>query len=103
MSTHKNDTHQSDFNKHQDVSSIDLLSNNEVYDETDQEQWIQLAEQASYQERARKANAPEFDPEFDGVHCIECDAEIPAARLKLHKIRCVDCQEELEKLNLNRR
>lgn len=103
MSTQKIDTHHSDFDKNQDISSIDLLSNNEVYDETDQAQWIQLAEQASYQERARKANAPEFDPEFDGLHCIECDAEIPAARLKLHKIRCVDCQEELENRKNNKR
>lgn len=97
MTTPKNNTSQSDFVKSHDISYIDMLSSNEVYDETDQAQWIQLAEQASFNERAKKANAPEYSPDFDGVHCVECDAEIPAARLKLHKIRCVDCQEEREK------
>ena len=98
---------QSDLIKHQDVSSVELLSKDEVYDETDQAQWIQLQEQTSYQERARKANAPEYDPSFDGIHCIDCidngippeKAVIPQGRLALHKIRCIDCQTQYEKDN----
>ena len=39
----------------------------------------------------------ETNPDFDGLHCIDCDEKIPAARLKLGKIRCVECQTVLEK------
>lgn len=74
----------------------EMLSNSEVYDEADQAQWIQLAEQASFRERARQANAPESDPNFDHKHCIDCGEEIPEARLALFKIRCVECQRALE-------
>lgn len=74
----------------------EMLSNSEVYDEADQAQWIQLAEQASFRERARVANAPETHPDFDGQHCIDCGNEIPEARLQLFKIRCVECQRVLE-------
>lgn len=74
----------------------EMLSNSEVYDEADQAQWIQLAEQSSFRERARLANAPETHPDFDGQHCIDCGEEIPAPRLALFKIRCVECQRALE-------
>jgi RNA polymerase-binding transcription factor DksA len=40
--------------------------------------------------------APETHPDFDGETCIDCGADIPEARLKLYKIRCVDCQHSLE-------
>lgn len=36
-------------------------------------------------------------PRFDGVHCIDCDAEIPAGRRALGKDRCIDCQEAVER------
>lgn len=38
-------------------------------------------------------------PEFDGKHCIEseCGDVIPAGRLALGKVRCVDCQAAKEK------
>lgn len=36
-------------------------------------------------------------PEFDNVHCIECEDEIPKIRLDLGKFRCVYCQEDLER------
>jgi RNA polymerase-binding transcription factor DksA len=43
------------------------------------------------------ANRVETHPDFDGKHCVDCEIEIPAARLALHKVRCVDCQTLLEK------
>jgi RNA polymerase-binding transcription factor DksA len=49
-------------------------------------------------ERIRILTAPESDPDFDGVHCLDCDADIPGARLALGRIRCVLCQTAKEKL-----
>ena len=45
---------------------------------------------------ARRLAAPETHPDFDGKHCVNCDAKIPAARLALAKVRCVDCQSQVE-------
>jgi len=46
----------------------------------------------------------EKHPDFDGVSCIECGIGIPNERLKIGRIRCVDCQEEIEfKSKLRRR
>lgn len=72
------------------------LPADEVHDEADHAQWMQLRELATLQGRARVMNLPESHPDFDGKHCIDCDGEIPAKRLELHRIRCVDCQSMLE-------
>lgn len=58
--------------------------------------------EAALEEARRRAtgrSGPERDPRFDGVHCVEedCEAVIPAARRALGRVRCVDCQAELEK------
>lgn len=45
---------------------------------------------------ARRANAPEHHPDFDGETCVECGEEIPADRLALGKVRCVRCQTTIE-------
>ena len=47
---------------------------------------------------ARRANAPETHPDFDGESCVEpdCGDLIPAARLAMGKIRCVACQTKKE-------
>ena len=45
---------------------------------------------------ARRANTPEFHPDFDGETCIECGNEIPLGRLAMAKIRCVHCQRATE-------
>ena len=47
--------------------------------------------------RARIAARPEFDMNFDGVHCVECGADMPEVRLKLGKCRCIECQKDFEK------
>lgn len=35
-------------------------------------------------------------PDFDGEHCIDCEVEIPAARLKWGRVRCTACEEIIE-------
>lgn len=51
----------------------------------------------------RRAALPEHHPSFDGLNCIECEDEIPKERLALKKIRCIPCQEILDKLQNTRR
>ena len=79
------------------VEDPGFLDSSEVHDETDQAQWQQLREMAAIQARARALAAPENHPDFDGQHCVDCDCAIPPGRLKLGKVRCVDCQGDLEK------
>jgi len=47
-------------------------------------------------EEVRRANAPETHPDFDGETCVDCGEDIPAGRLALGKIRCINCQRILE-------
>lgn len=51
---------------------------------------------AEAEARARGKSAPETYPGFDG-NCVDCGEEIHVARLALGKIRCVVCQQRLEK------
>ena len=51
---------------------------------------------ADAERRARGKSAPESHPDFDGSHCVGCDEIIPLARLLLGKVRCVECQNDLE-------
>ena len=83
----------------QEVVDPGFLTNDEVFDETDLAQWQQLREQAAIHARAINLNKPEIHPDFDGVHCVECWEDIPHARLALKKVRCVDCQNDLEMKN----
>lgn len=61
----------------------------------------QLAEEerATREREVRDAARPETHPNFDGKHCVEedCGEEIPEERLKLGRVRCVDCQGRREK------
>lgn len=70
--------------------------NNEVLDEGDQAALIQMSENQQALAKIQAKLAPESHPDFDGVHCIDCEKEIPAARLGMGKIRCVYCQSILE-------
>ena len=45
---------------------------------------------------AARSVAPEQHPGFNGTDCVECDTEIPAARLAMGRVRCVSCQTRLE-------
>jgi len=72
------------------------LEKNENYfdltDESDRASAFEAQFNEDALEEARRKTAPEINPDFDGKHCIECGEKIPAARLKLAKIRCVECQ-----------
>lgn len=74
-----------------------FLDNGDVFDEADHAQWQQLREQADIHSRAMQLNKPETHPDFNGFECVECGEEIPLPRLKMHKVRCVECQNDLEK------
>ncbi len=52
--------------------------------------------------QASAACAPEQHEGFDGLHCVDCEEEIPAARLALHRVRCVECQTILERMRSQR-
>ena len=72
---------------------VALLQSANALDNRDLAQYTaQYAEAEDALEEARRKTAPETNPDFDGKHCIECGEKIPAARLKLMKIRCIDCQ-----------
>lgn len=51
---------------------------------------------AESERQARGHSAPESAPGFDGAHCVDCEDDIPVERLKIGKVRCVICQQELE-------
>ncbi len=40
--------------------------------------------------------APEQHPDFDGVHCVDCEIELHVVRIQMGRVRCVDCQEWLD-------
>ncbi len=44
--------------------------------------------------KARKAQA--VPAHFDGIHCTECDEEIPAERLAIGAHTDIDCQRAIE-------
>lgn len=83
-----------------EVDHVDRLESGDVHDETDLAQHLQLLSIASIQKQAReRANKP-LNPDFDGVHCVECGEEIPKNRLaKIRTDLCVDCQQEIEDMN----
>jgi len=69
----------------------------ELTDENDRASAIEAQFNEDALQEARRRTVPETSPDFDGLHCIDCAEGIPAARLKLGKIRCIDCQTLKEK------
>lgn len=67
------------------------------------EKTFELAEQLEQRQRddaiarAARGAQQQFDADFDGTHCVLCGDEIPEARLKLGKARCITCQTHWEK------
>lgn len=68
----------------------------DVYDECDIASAVEMGMLNHALEKHKEKLIPETHPDFDGKHCIECDTDIPDLRLGMGKIRCVDCQSELE-------
>lgn len=71
----------------------------DVYDEGDIASALEMGFIAKALAEHKSKVAPESHPDFDGEHCIDCDAGIPVIRLNMGRIRCVDCQTELEMRN----
>lgn len=44
-----------------------------------------------------EACKPQYHPLFDGCNCVGCGDPINVIRLKLGKVRCVECQTLTEK------
>ena len=80
------------------ITTNNQLDNTEVFDEVDLAQ-IRAQNEidallAAHQEKMK----PESHPDFDGKNCAECGVVMPKLRLKMGKVRCVDCQTNLERL-----
>lgn len=76
---------------------LNISTSTDVYDEADFAQYQQLIEQNIIHEKAKALFKAEYHPDFDGEHCIDCDIEIPERRLQMGRIRCIECQEAIEK------
>lgn len=57
---------------------------------------------AEVRHRARPEQEIGTDGRWPKTHCDDCDAHIPVARLRLGKIRCIYCQEALERRRAGR-
>lgn len=65
-------------------------------DVADQAQDVNELHQELSLSRQRAKVLPELHPDFDGEHCVDCETPIPAKRLEWGRVRCVDCQEDVE-------
>lgn len=75
------------------------IDSNDVYDEGDIASALERGFIAHALNRHKEKVAAESHPDFDGECCLDCGADIPKLRLEMGRIRCVDCQTELEKRN----
>lgn len=75
----------------------DRFDNTEVYDEGDIASALERGYILQALQKHKEKLAPEIHPDFDGESCVVCGCEIPVFRLNMGKVRCVHCQEKLEK------
>lgn len=80
-------------------NQVELDFGNEVYDEADIASALEMGFIAHALEAHKSKVAKETHPDFDGESCIDCGDEIPQLRLNMGRIRCVHCQEALERKN----
>ncbi len=73
-----------------------------ISDESDRASKIEAdaTEECLKKALAKIEKAPDF---FDGIHCIECDQEIPEDRLKTGAFRDIHCQTKIEHTRKQRR
>ena len=72
-------------------------------DENDRASALEAAFNENAIQVVRQKAAPETHPDFDGKHCVECGEGIPQVRLTNGRVRCVVCQNILEKRQKLRR
>lgn len=75
------------------------IDSHDVYDEGDIASALERGFITQALNRHKEKVAAESHPDFDGESCLDCGTEIPELRLKMGRIRCVDCQAELERRN----
>lgn len=73
------------------------MSSERLSEQIDQAQEMQRENEARALANVRANLAPETHPDFDGKHCVDCTGLIPKARLLMEKVRCVVCQDILER------
>lgn len=79
------------------IHNTELDFRNEVYDEGEIASSIEMEFLAQSLNKQREQIRPETHPDFDGETCVSCGDDIPPERLKMGRVRCVYCQDELEK------
>lgn len=79
------------------LKTAELDFSTEVYDEAEIASALEIGFIAHALEMHKAKVAPESHPDFDGEHCVDCDDKIHEVRLTMGKVRCVHCQEFLEK------
>lgn len=87
------------FEKNGSYGAEDLdykLENSEVYDDADLASALESSLLSKALKDHKQKMAPQNHPNFDGIHCIDCEDEIPEGRLKMGRIKCTDCQEHFE-------
>lgn len=57
----------------------------------------QEASLALFRERSKPEQVRNEDGSWPHPECIDCGVDIPEGRLNLGKVRCLDCQELLER------
>lgn len=79
------------------LKTAELDFSTEVYDEAEIASALEIGFIAHALEMHKSKVAPESHPDFDGEHCVDCDEKIHEVRLTMGRVRCVHCQEFLEK------
>jgi RNA polymerase-binding transcription factor DksA len=76
----------------------DVDLNSDVFDEGDIASVIEMGFISNAIKNHQNKLKAEMNPDFDGIHCIDCDEEIPPKRLEIVGVqRCIECQTIYEK------
>ena len=66
-------------------------------DELDRASDIEIASTEEGIRRSLAKLRPQYDSRFDGIHCVDCGEALPAIRVTNTRVRCVDCQELVDR------
>lgn len=76
----------------------DVDLNSDVFDDGDIASVVEMGFISNAIKNHQNKLKAEMNPDFDGMHCIDCDEEIPEQRLKIVGVqRCIECQTIYEK------
>lgn len=66
-------------------------------DQFDQATDIEMAQRDEALRAALRPDRPQRHVDFDGENCVSCAMPIPAKRLEMKRVRCVECQEAIDR------